>query len=113
MSGWRLMVIAAALPPLTVALVSVAAVTARLAGNGLWSPEELTLAEAAVTGSLPEIERLIALGAEPNRASRIRGAFMRDGRDRFLTPLSAAELVGRADAAELLRSLGAVESISP
>lgn len=113
MSGWRLVVVSAALPPLVVALVSVAAMTARLAGTGLWSPEELTLAEAAVTGSLPDIERLIALGADPNRSSRVRGAFMRDGRDRFLAPLSAAELVGRPDAADLLRSLGAVESISP
>jgi hypothetical protein len=81
---------------------------AGIAGHGLWPPDEVTLAEAVTTGNNAEALHLIALGSDPNRASRVRKGLLIDGHDTLVTPVEAAVGTARADSLRMLLANGAV-----
>ena len=95
---------AAAAPCIALAIVSVR--WSGLAGGGLWPPDEVTLSEAAATRNNAEALRLIRLGADPNRASRVRAGLL-DAEDLMITPVEAAVGAQRADSLRMLLANGA------
>ena len=84
-----------------------AALSAWWAVVPLWPPDDVTLSEAIATRNTGEALRLIAQGADPNAASRVRDGLLVDGRDVVVTPVEAAVGAQRADALRQLLSYGA------
>ena len=68
-----------ATPCLVLALLSTWWTGGRLAGTGLWPPDEVTLAEAVATRNNAEAVRLIESGADPNRPSHVRDGLLTNG----------------------------------
>ncbi len=79
----------ASAPAMALALASLWMTVAAALGGGLWPADEVTLSEAVATRNAAEASRLIALGADPNRATPVRPDFL-IGRAVTVTPLEAA-----------------------
>jgi hypothetical protein len=95
------------LPCIVLAALSAWWTIGRAAGDGLWPPDTVTLAEAVATRNNAEALRLIARGADPNRRERVRGGLLVDGRDVVVSPLEAAVGAQRAEALRMLLANGA------
>jgi hypothetical protein len=74
---------------------------------GLWPPDDVTLSEAVATRNNAEALRLIRLGANPNRPSRVRAGLLTSDYDVSVTPVEAAVGAQRADALRMLLASGA------
>ena len=72
-----------------------------------WPPDDVTLSEAIATRNTGEALRLIAQGADPDAASRVRDGLLVNGRHVVVTPVEAAVGAQRADALRQLLSYGA------
>lgn len=95
----------AAAPPLLVAawLLLIAAGPRQ---RSFWAIEPMTLPEAAALQDGATIRRLVAQGADPNRADVVRADIL--GNDAVVvTPLEAATRVDASDSVILLLDLGA------
>jgi hypothetical protein len=79
----------AILPALVLAAASIWWIVATPLGGGLWPTTEVSLAEAAATRDLADVERLIGFGADPNVAMVVRPGFLANVSVRA-TPLEAA-----------------------
>jgi hypothetical protein len=101
--SWPLL--GAAVPGLLLSL-ALAAATAGIA-PALSADDSINVSEAVALNDLAEVVRLVRLGEDPNTTSIVRRHIIR-GRDDRLTPLEAAVATRRAEALELLVSLGAV-----
>lgn len=102
----RLMWIVAA-PCLGLALLSTWWTAGRLAGNGLWPPDDVTLSEAVATRNNAEIVRLIESGANPNQPSPVREGLLTSGYAVTVKPVEAAVGAQRADSLRTLLANGA------
>jgi hypothetical protein len=98
----------AALPCIALAALSAWWIAGGLFGAGLWPPDSVTLAEAVATRNNAEALRLISLGADPNRPSRVREGLLTSGYDVVVTPVEAAVGAQRADSLRMLLANGAV-----
>jgi hypothetical protein len=96
-----------AIPPLMLACASVVWTFGGLGRGGLWPALPLTLSEAAATRNTGEAARLIALGEDPNKASRVREGLLPGGKSQVVTPLEAALAIRRTDMAQMLLDYGA------
>jgi len=101
-SGIRDVLLAAVMAP----CVALAALSAWWAVAPLWPPDDVTLSEAIATRNTGEALRLIAQGADPNAASRVRGGLLVN-RDVLVAPVEAAVGAQRADALRQLLAYGA------
>ena len=75
---------------------------------GLWPPDDVTLSEAIATRNTGEALRLIAEGADPDAAFRVRDGLLVNGHDAVVTPVEAAVGAQRAEALRQLLAYGAV-----
>src|SRR4051812_35076141 len=66
----------------------------------------MTLSEAAAVASHADVARLLAVGADPNAASRVRAHLVRND-ERMLTPLEASTGAIRTGPLEMLVEKGA------
>jgi len=96
-----------AAPCLVLALVSAWWTAGRLAGNGLWPPDEVTLSEAVATRNNAEVVRLIESGANPNQPSPVRDGLLTNGYAVTVKPVEAAVGAQRADTLRTLLANGA------
>jgi hypothetical protein len=80
----------------------------RLAGNGLWPPDDVTLSEAMATRNNAEAVRLIDSGANPNQPSPVRDGLLTSGYAISIKPIEAAVGARRADSVRTLLANGAV-----
>ena len=94
-------------PCLGFALLSAWWTAGRLAGNGLWPPDDVTLSEAAATRNNAEAVRLIDSGADPNQPSRVREGLLTSGYPVTIKPIEAAVGAQRADSLQTLLANGA------
>lgn len=94
-------------PCLALALLSAWWTAGRLAGNGLWPPDDVTLSEAAATRNNAEVVRLIDSGANPNQPSRVRDGLLTNGYAVTIKPIEAAVGAQRADSLQTLLANGA------
>lgn len=97
-----------ATPCLVLALLSTWWTGGRLAGTGLWPPDEVTLAEAVATRNNAEAVRLIESGADPNRPSHVRDGLLTNGYGVTVKPIEAAVGAQRADSVQTLLANGAL-----
>jgi len=97
-----------AFPCLALAGVSSWWTAGGLSGGGLWPPDAVTLSEAVASRNNAEALRLIAHGADPNRAARVRDGLLTNGYDVIVTPVEAAVGAQRADSLRMLLANGAV-----
>ncbi len=96
----------ASLPVLVLTAAWVVALGATVAGtNPMWRVEPLNLSEAAALRDGGEVARLMALGAAPGAAYRIRAGFL-FSRPVMMTPLDAAIAAGRPEIVQLLLDSG-------
>ncbi len=79
----------ASIPAMALALASLWMTAAAAGGGGLWPADDVTLSEAVATRNAAETSRLIGLGADPNRATRVRPELL-IGQAVTVTPLEAA-----------------------
>ena len=103
---WITLVLAA-LPCVALSVVSAWWLVGGWLGDGLWPPDEVTLSEAVATRNNAEALRLISLGADPNRPSRVRDGLLTNGYDVVVTPVEAAVGAQRADSLRMLLANGA------
>ena len=96
-----------ALPCVALAVVSAWWLVGGWFGGGLWAPDEVTLSEAVATRNNAEALRLISLGTDPNRPSRVRDGLLTNGYDVVVTPVEAAVGAQRADSLRMLLANGA------
>ena len=94
-------------PCLALALLSAWWTAGRLAGDGLWPPDDVTLSEAAATRNNAEAVRLIDSGADPNEPSRVRAGLLTSGYAVTIKPIEAAVGAQRADSLQTLLANGA------
>ena len=94
-------------PCVVLALVSAWWTAGRLAGNGLWPPDEVTLSEAAATRNNAEAVRLIENGANLDEASPVRDGLLTSGYAVTIKPVEAAVGAQRADSLRTLLANGA------
>jgi hypothetical protein len=94
-------------PCLVLALMSAWWTAGRLAGDGLWPPDEVTLSEAMATRNNAEAVRLIEGGADPNQPSDVRDGLLTNGYAVTIKPIEAAVGAQRADAVRTLLANGA------
>jgi hypothetical protein len=78
-----------------------------LADDGLWPPDDVTLAEAVATRNTAEALRLIQRGVDPNRPGRVRDGLLTNGYAVDVLPVEAAVAAQRADALRMLLANGA------
>src|ERR1051325_511086 len=97
-----------AAPCLVLAVLSAWWTAGRLAGNGLWPPDDVTLSEAVATRNNAEAVRLIENGANPNQPGRVREGLLTNGYAVTVTPVEAAVGAQRADSLRTLLANGAV-----
>jgi hypothetical protein len=95
-------------PCLVLALLSAWWTAGRLAGDGLWPPDDVTLSEAVATRNNAEAIRLIERGANPNQPSPVRDGLLTSGYAITITPIEAAVGAQRADSVRTLLVNGAV-----
>lgn len=96
-----------AAPCLVLACLSAWWTVGRLAGDGLWPPDDVTLSEAAATRNNAEILRLIEGGANPNQPGRVRDGLLTNGYPVTIKPIEAAVGAQRADSVRTLLVNGA------
>jgi len=77
-------------PCLVLALLSAWWTAGRLAGDGVWPPDDVTLSEAVATRNNAEAVRLIESGANPNQPSRVRDGLLTSGYPITIKPIEAA-----------------------
>jgi hypothetical protein len=94
-------------PCVVLALFSLWWTAAGLAGEGLWPPDDVTLAEAVATRNNAEAIRLIEGGADPNQPSRVRDGLLTNGYAVTIKPIEAAVGAKRADSLRTLLGNGA------
>jgi hypothetical protein len=94
-------------PCLVLACLSAWWTAGRLAGGGLWPPDDVTLSEAAATRNNAEVVRLIGGGANPNQRSRVRDGLLTSGYPVTIKPIEAAVGAQRADSVRTLLANGA------
>ena len=97
-----------AAPCLVLALLSAWWTAGRLAGDGLWPPDDVTLSEAVATRNNAEAVRLIDSGANPNQPSPVRDGLLTSGYAISIKPIEAAVGARRADSVRTLLANGAV-----
>jgi hypothetical protein len=97
-----------AAPCLVLAVLSGWWTAGRLAGNGLWPPDDVTLSEAVATRNNAEAVRLIEKGANPNQPGRVREGLLTNGYAVTVKPVEAAVGAQRADSLRTLLANGAV-----
>jgi hypothetical protein len=97
-----------AVPCVVLALLSAWWTAGRLAGNGLWPPDDVTLSEAMATRNNAEAVRLIDSGANPNQPSPVRDGLLTSGYAISIKPIEAAVGARRADSVRTLLANGAV-----
>jgi hypothetical protein len=97
-----------ALPCIVLAALSAWWFAGGLMGQGLWPPDDVTLAEAIASRNNAEALRLITIGADPNQPSRVRDGLLTNGYDVVVTPVEAAVGAQRADSLRMLLAYGAV-----
>jgi hypothetical protein len=97
-----------AVPCLVLALLSAWWTAGRLAGNGLWPPDDVTLSEAMATRNNAEAVRQIDSGANPNQPSPVRDGLLTSGYAISIKPIEAAVGARRADSVRTLLANGAV-----
>ena len=97
-----------AAPCVVLALFSVWWAVAGVAGNCLWPPDTVTLSEAVATRNNGEAVRLMDLGADPNRPTRVRAGLLTNGYAVTIKPIEAAVGAQRADALRTLLAHGAL-----
>jgi hypothetical protein len=93
-------------PCLVLVLVSAWWTVGGLAGNGLWPPDEVTLAEAVATRNNAEAVRLIESGANPNQPGHVRDGLLTNGYSITVKPIEAAVGAQRADSVRMLLANG-------
>jgi hypothetical protein len=96
-----------AAPCLVLAGWSVWWTAGRLAGDGLWPPDDVTLSEAVATRNNAEAVRLIERGANPNQSTRVRDGLLTSGYAVTIKPIEAAVGAQRADSVRTLLANGA------
>lgn len=94
-------------PCLVLAVLSAWWTAGRLAGNGLWPPDNVTLSEAAATRNNAEALRLIQGGANLDQPSRVRDGLLTSGYAVTIKPVEAAVAAQRADTLRTLLANGA------
>jgi len=94
-------------PCLVLALLSAWWTAGRLAGNGLWPPDTVTLSEAAATRNNAEAVRLIESGANLDQPSSVRDGLLTSGYAVTIKPVEAAVGAQRADSLRTLLANGA------
>lgn len=94
-------------PCLVLALLSAWWTAGRLAGNGLWPPDDVTLSEAVATRNNAEAVRLIESGANPNQPSPVRDGLLTNGYAVTVKPVEAAVGAQRADSLRTMLANGA------
>jgi hypothetical protein len=94
-------------PCLVLALLSGWWTAGRLAGDGVWPPDDVTLSEAVATRNNAEAVRLIESGANPNQPSRVRDGLLTSGYPITIKPIEAAVGAQRADSVRTLLANGA------
>jgi len=94
-------------PCLVLALLSAWWTAGRLAGDGVWPPDDVTLSEAVATRNNAEAVRLIESGANPNQPSRVRDGLLTSGYPITIRPIEAAVGAQRADSVRTLLANGA------
>jgi len=94
-------------PCLVLALLSAWWTAGRLAGDGVWPPDDVTLSEAVATRNNAEAVRLIESGANPNQPSRVRDGLLTSGYPITIKPIEAAVGAQRADSVRTLLANGA------
>jgi hypothetical protein len=94
-------------PCLVLACLSVWWTAGRLAGDGLWPPDDVTLSEAVATRNNAEAVRLIENGANPNQPTRVRDGLLTSGYAVTIKPIEAAVGARRADSVRALLANGA------
>jgi hypothetical protein len=94
-------------PCLALAFLSVWWTAGRLAGDGLWPPDDVTLSEAAAIRNNAEAVHLIESGANPNQPSRVRDGLLTSGYAVTIKPIEAAVGAQRADSVRALLAHGA------
>jgi hypothetical protein len=94
-------------PCVVLALVSAWWTAGRLAGNGLWPPDDVTLSEAVATRNNAEAVRLIESGANPDQPSPVRDGLLTSGYTVTIKPVEAAVGAQRADSLRTLLANGA------
>ena len=97
-----------AAPCLVLSLLSAWWIAGRLAGSGLWPPDEVSLSEAMATRNNAEGVRLIDSGANPNQPSPVRDGLLTSGYAITIKPIEAAVGARRADSVRTLLANGAV-----
>ena len=95
------------LPCIVLAALSAWWTIGRVAGGGLWPPDQVTLAEAVATRNNAEALRLIARGAKLDEPERVRDGLLVNGHDVTVSPLEAAVGAQRAEAIRMLLANGA------
>jgi hypothetical protein len=96
-----------AAPCLVLAFSSASWTAGRLAGDGLWPPDDVTLSEAVATRNTAEAVRLIESGVNPNQPSRVRDGLLTSGYAVTIKPIEAAVGAQRADSVRTLLVNGA------
>ena len=96
-----------AAPCLVLAVCSAWWTAGRLAGDGLWPPDDVTLSEAVATRNNAEAVRLIEGGANPNQSTRVRDGLLTSGYAVTIKPIEAAVGAQRADSVRTLLANGA------
>lgn len=107
MRNIRLLAAAAGAPLVVVAIGSALLLAGRATGHEPWYEPEANLSEAAATRNFGEVVRLLEAGADPNVPARVRGVLVERDRDRTLTPLEAAVVMGLPEIVALLLEHGA------
>jgi hypothetical protein len=103
----RLLLIAAAGPPLVLAVLRLLMLVASVGGaHPFWRWEPLTLSEAAALHDGGEVARLIADGHDPNGAYPVRPGIL-TSEPMVLTPIAAAMAARRGEIVDLLMDAGA------
>ena len=97
-----------AVPCLVLGLLSAWWTAGRLAGTGLWPPDDVTLSEAVATRNNAEAVRQIDSGANPNQPSPVRDGLLTSGYAITIKPIEAAVGARRADSVRTLLANGAV-----
>ena len=94
-------------PCVVLALLSAWWTAGRLAGNGLWPPDDVTLSEAVATRNNAEAVRLIESGANPNEPGPVRDGLLTNGYAVTVKPVEAAVGAQREDSLRTLLANGA------
>jgi hypothetical protein len=107
MTPRRTLLIAAAGPPIVLAVLRLAMLVASVAGaHPFWQWEPLTLSEAAALHDGGEVARLIAEGHDPNGEYPVRAGVL-TSEPMLLTPIAAAMAARRGEIVDLLMDAGA------